>query len=119
MQNEENCIFCKIASKEIPEEALYESDRVIAFRDIHPITPVHILIIPKKHIGSIAKLSDEDKDLMGEMILAAKKIAENLGIAERGYKLLFRVGQDGGQTVPHIHMHLLGGAKLKESIGPE
>ena len=111
-----SCIFCKIANKEIPVELLYEDDLVVAFRDIKPIVPVHILIIPKEHIESIADLEDKHEILMGRMILAAKKLAEKAGIAEKGYKLLFRVGRDGGQEVPHIHLHLLGGGRLSENI---
>ncbi|MBU1102536.1 histidine triad nucleotide-binding protein [Patescibacteria group bacterium] len=112
------CIFCKIAKKEIPAELLYEDDLVAAFKDIKPIVPVHVLIIPKKHIESIADLQDKDEVLAGRMIMVAKKIAQNLNISEKGYKLLFRVGRDGGQEMPHIHLHLLGGARLSENIRP-
>jgi len=113
-----DCIFCKIIAKEIPAQIVYESENILAFPDIHPIAPVHILIIPKKHLESINDIADDDKELMGEMILAAKKISQDLSIAEKGYKLLFRVGDDGGQEVAHIHLHLLGGAKLTEDIHP-
>jgi histidine triad (HIT) family protein len=113
-----DCIFCKIIKKEIPAKIVYESENVLAFPDVNPITPVHILIIPKEHIESIADISDCDQELMGELILVAKKIAEDMGIAEKGYKLLFRVKGNGGQEVPHIHLHLLGGAKLYEDIHP-
>jgi len=91
---------------------------VVAFRDIHPIAPVHVLVIPKKHIESVTGISEEDEKLMGRMILAAKEIAEELKISEKGYKLLFRVGRHGGQEVGHIHLHLIGGARLKENIRP-
>lgn len=114
----EEDIFCKIIKGEIPAKKVYEDDLVFAFHDIHPIAPVHILIIPKKHIASINDLTEEDVEIMGGMIMAAKKIAGDLGIAEKGYKLLVRTGRDGGQEVPHIHMHLLGGARLREDIGP-
>ena len=113
-----DCIFCKIANKEIPTEFLYEDDLVAAFRDIHPIAPVHVLVIPKKHIGSITDLTEADEQLMGKLILAAKKIADDLKISKEGYKLLFRVGRHGGQEVEHIHLHLIGGAKLSENIRP-
>jgi len=113
------CIFCKIANKEIPAQLLYEDDLVVAFNDINPIAPVHALVIPKKHIESIADLQEGDESLVGRMIMVAKNLAEKLGTAEGGYKLLFRVREDGGQEVPHIHLHLLGGGPLKEIIGPK
>jgi histidine triad (HIT) family protein len=113
-----DCIFCKIADKQIPTEILYEDDLVIAFFDAHPIAPIHILIIPKEHIESIADLADKDEMLAGRMIMTAKNLAEKKGIAEKGYKLLFRVGRHGGQEVPHIHLHLIGGARLSEDIRP-
>lgn len=110
------CIFCKIIRKEIPAELLYEDDLVAAFRDIKPIVPEHILIVPKEHLESIADLTEEHEALAGRMIMAAKKIAAKLGIAASGYKLLFRVGPNGGQEVPHIHLHLLGGGRMSEGI---
>lgn len=114
------CVFCKIANKEIKTDILYENDDVLAFKDIHPLAPIHILIIPKKHIEGINFLGETEKDILlaGNMIIAAKKLAEKAGIGEKGYKLLFRVGREGGQEVPHIHLHLLGGARLSENIGP-
>jgi len=112
------CIFCEIAKKEITAEILYEDNDILAFKDIHPIAPVHIVIIPKRHIESVNELSDKDFFLAGKMIIVAKEIAEKTGIKARGYKLLFRVGRDGGQEVGHIHLHLLGGAKLAENIHP-
>jgi len=113
-----DCIFDKIIAGEIPSKKVYEDNFVFAFYDIHPIAPVHVLIIPKKHIESINDLEEGDVEIVGNMFLAAKKIAFDLGIAEKGYKLLVRTGRDGGQEVPHIHMHLLGGARLREDIGP-
>ncbi|MBU3924370.1 MAG: histidine triad nucleotide-binding protein [Patescibacteria group bacterium] len=114
------CIFCKIANKEIKAEILYESDDVLAFKDAHPLAPIHILIIPKKHIEGIDFLGEAEEDILlaGKMIIAAKKLADKAGIGKKGYKLLFRVGRDGGQEVGHIHLHLLGGAKLSEDIKP-
>ncbi|MDD3607389.1 MAG: histidine triad nucleotide-binding protein [Candidatus Moranbacteria bacterium] len=114
----EDCIFCKIVNKEIPAKILYEDEWVIAFPDIHPITPVHILIVPKKHIGSINDLTDneENEKIAGRLIMAAREIAFNQNIAENGYKLLIRTGKDGGQEIPHIHLHLLGGGRMKECI---
>lgn len=111
-----DCIFCKIVNKEVPTEFLFEDDLVVSFKDAQPIAPVHVLIIPKVHIESIAQLEDKDERLAGRMIMVAKKLAEEKGIAKKGYKLLFRVGRHGGQEVGHIHLHLLGGAKLAEGI---
>ena len=111
-----DCIFCKIANKEIPAEFLYEDELAVALKDIKPIVPVHILIIPKEHIVSIAELSDKHEALVGRLVMTAKKLAEKMDIAKKGYKLLFRVGRDGGQEVPHIHLHLLGGWKMSENI---
>lgn len=113
-----DCIFCKIARKEIPTKFLYEDDLVAAFRDIHPIAPVHVLVIPKKHIASVAEARQDDEQVMGRLIMAAKKVSEDLGISEKGYKLLVRVGEHGGQEVEHMHMHLIGGAELREAIEP-
>jgi histidine triad (HIT) family protein len=113
------CIFCKIINKEIPTEIVYEDKDILAFKDANPIAPVHILIIPKRHIETINDLEERDNKLAGKMILAARDIAKKLGIAEDGYKLLFRVGKNGGQEVGHIHLHLIGGAKLYEEIRPE
>lgn len=113
-----NCIFCKIVDKEIPAAFLYEDELVVAFFDKKPIAPVHILIIPKAHIESIADLSDKDEKIAGRMIIVAKNLAEKEGISENGYKLLFRVREYGGQEVAHLHLHLIGGARLSENIKP-
>ncbi len=112
------CIFCKISRKQIPANIVHEDEDVVAFRDAHPIAPVHILVIPKKHIASVADISEEDTMLMGKLIMTAKKIAEDLKISRDGYKLLFRVGEHGGQEVGHIHLHLIGGVQLAEDIRP-
>lgn len=111
-----DCIFCKIADKKIPAERLYEDDLVMAFKDVRPIVPVHILIIPKEHIESIADLKEQHEALVGRLVMVAKNLAEKLEIAGDGYKLLFRVRHNGGQEVPHIHLHLLGGGKMSENI---
>lgn len=112
------CVFCKIVNKEIKAEIFYEDADVVAFKDAHPLAPVHLLIIPKKHIEGINDLGDTEEDILlaGKMIIVAKKMAEKTGISKKGYKLLFRVGRDGGQEVPHIHLHLLGGARMSESF---
>ncbi len=114
----EDNVFLKIIRKEIPTEFRYEDDEVLAFDDIHPIAPVHVLVIPKKPIVSIETLDDGDAPIVGKMFLVARNIARDLKISEKGYKLLIRVGRDGGQEVPHLHLHLLGGARLREDIRP-
>ena len=115
-----DCIFCKIAKKEISSEILFEDDFVVAFPDLHPIAPVHILVIPKEHIESVNELTGDEKGerIAGRLVLAAKKIAQEKGIGEDGYKLLIRTGSHGGQEISHLHMHLLGGSKLSEDIHP-
>jgi len=110
------CIFCRIIKKEIPADIVYEDDEVLAIKDVHPIAPVHILIIPREHIETINDLTERNIKLAGKLILIAGKIARDLKISEGGYKLLFRVGKNGGQEVPHIHLHLIGGAMLHEEI---
>ena len=106
------CVFCKIINKELPAEIVYEDEKVIAFNDIKPIAPVHILIVPREHIGSVNELREEHKELMGHMVLAASKIAQQQGISKSGYRLIFNTGYDAGQTVDHIHLHLIGGKQL-------
>lgn len=101
-------IFCKIINKEIPSEFLYEDDTVIAIRDIAPSAPIHILIISKEHIEGAQFLEAKHQSLIGHMALVANKIAEDLGTKD-GYKLIFNCGKKGGQVVPHLHLHLLGG----------
>ena len=101
------CLFCKIAAGELPSETLYADSRVRAFRDLHPKAPVHILIVPKKHIASVADLAHGDAALVGEMIIAAKLVAAQEGLP--GYKLVVNVGREGGQVIDHLHLHLLGG----------
>jgi len=107
-----NCRFCKIANKETLAEIVYEDDKFIAFKDIHPKAPLHLLIIPKKHIPSVDHLESKDQRLMGELFLVAQKIARAEGVDKTGYRLIFNIGKDAGQTVDHLHLHLLGGKKL-------
>lgn len=106
------CIFCKIASGEIPASRTYEDEDVIAFRDLHPQAPTHILIIPRKHIATINDLENSDAALIGKLFLAAKKIAADHGFAEHGYRVVMNTNHDGGQTVFHLHLHLLAGRTL-------
>ncbi len=107
-----DCTFCKIASGEIPAKILYKDDDVFAFPDIKPITPVHILVLPVKHIPSLADISEEDAPLVGKMVMVANQIAREQGIAESGYRLSINSGADAGQLVQHLHMHLMGGRRL-------
>jgi histidine triad (HIT) family protein len=108
-----DCLFCKIAKKEIESSIIYEDERVIAFRDIKPAAKVHVLIIPKKHIEGLTSITPEDKDLIGHISLTANKIAEQEKIDESGFRLLVNSGADAGQIIGHLHFHLLGGEKLK------
>ena len=105
-------IFTKIINREIEANIIYEDNNLLAFEDINPQAPIHILIIPKKEIKTINDVEDSDKVLLGEMFLAAKKIAKKLTIDKKGYRLIVNCNGDGGQTVFHLHMHLLGGRKL-------
>jgi histidine triad (HIT) family protein len=107
-----DCVFCKIAKKTAPAEIVYEDEKIMAFKDIAPKAPVHILIIPKKHIMTVDHIELHDKELIGEMFLAAKNVARKVGVVDRGYRLIFNVGRDAGQTVDHLHLHLLGGREL-------
>lgn len=102
-----DCIFCKIVKGEIPTTKILENDNVIAFNDINPKAKVHILIVPKRHIESLKDLKQEDKGLIGELVLAAQKVAKDKKL--EGYKLVINVGREGGQLVDHLHLHLLGG----------
>jgi histidine triad (HIT) family protein len=115
----EECIFCEIIKNQTATRILYEDDSVAAFPDSNPLAPVHMLIIPKKHIASVTEVAPEDELLMGHLVLVAKKLAEELGISRNGYKLLIRAGSHGGQEVSHLHLHLIGGAPLLEDIRPQ
>lgn len=106
-----DCIFCKIAQNEIPSEKVYEDDRILCFKDLDPQAPVHVLIIPKKHISSLDDVREEDSELLGYIMLKVREIAAELGL-ENGYRLVNNCGEDGLQTVRHLHFHLLGRRKL-------
>ena len=111
------CIFCKIASGEIPSDIIYQDEEFIAFRDIQPQAPVHVLIIPREHISSLSGLTDTQALFTGRLILVAKHIAEKEGVAENGYRLVINCGAEGGQVVPHLHLHIIGGRKVSDGIG--
>ena len=108
---ENDCLFCKIINKEIPSDFIYENDRVVVFRDINPQAPVHLLIVPKKHIRSINDITGEDLGVISEMIIIARDMAKKESVAESGYKLFFNVEKGGGQIIFHLHLHLIGGWK--------
>lgn len=114
----EDCIFCKIVEGDVSTELHYASEDVVAFSDIAPIAPVHVLIVPRKHIASMNDIEQKHSNVIAEMFFAAKELAAEKKVAESGYKLLVRTGIDGGQEVPHIHLHLIGGATLSEDIHP-
>jgi len=107
-----DCLFCKIIAGEIPANRIYEDDEVIAFNDINPQAPTHALIIPRKHIATLNSADESDKSALGALSLAAAKIAEQQGFAQTGYRTVMNCNEDGGQTVYHIHLHLLGGKPL-------
>jgi histidine triad (HIT) family protein len=113
-----NCIFCKIIQGKVSSEFVYESDTVVAFNDVNPIAPVHVLIIPKKHIESMNDIDTDNNMVIADMFAVAVEIAKQKSIDSDGYKLLIRTGKNGGQEVPHIHLHLIGGALLHEDIHP-
>ena len=107
-----DCIFCRIAEGTIPAKKVHEDDDVVAFRDIDPRAPVHVLVIPKRHIPSVNALTTADAELVGRLFVTARGIAETEGVAGSGYRLVMNAGQDGGQSVDHIHLHVLGGRPL-------
>lgn len=107
-----DCVFCKIAGGDIPSDIIYEDEKVIAFNDQDPQAPIHFLVIPKKHIESLAKLDEEDKDLIGHIFMVIKKITQDLGL-ENGYRIVNNTGEDGGQTVKHMHFHVLAKRSLQ------
>ena len=111
-----DCIFCKIIKKEIPSSIVYEDNEILAFRDINPVAPVHILVIPKKHISSLIDLNKEDELLIGKIYTVINKIAEQEGIDNKGFRVIVNCGEDGGQEVKHLHFHILGGKKLGTKI---
>ena len=113
----DNCLFCKMVNKEIVPDIVYEDDKYLAFKDINPVAPVHILIIPKKHFDSIADISEKDISMIGEIHLLAAKLADEVGIKDGGFRLVTNCGKDSGQQVPHLHFHLIGGRFLGPIAG--
>ena len=111
------CLFCDIAAGKIPADIVYRDEDLLAFRDIHPLAPVHIIIIPKAHISSLAEVDERQEGLLGRLILVAVKLAQQEGVALKGYRLAINCGPEGGQLIPHLHLHLLGGRKLADQLG--
>ena len=111
------CIFCQIASGKIPSDIVYQDKEVIAFRDINPQAPVHILVIPKRHIPSLDQLKEKELSVITHMIAIANQLAKGEGVADKGYRLAINCGKEGGQLVPHLHLHLLGGRSLSGRLG--
>ena len=112
-----DCLFCKIIAREIPASIVYEDDRVLAFNDINPQAPVHVLVVPKRHIASLSDLADGDDQAVGEVVRRAAAIAHDKGVAAGGFRTVFNTNRDAGQTVFHIHVHLIGGQKMKHPMG--
>ena len=113
----EECIFCRIVAGEVPGDIVYQDEDFLAFRDILPRAPTHVLIIPKTHITSVVELTEEQQELAGRLIIIAKNLAEKEGIAKKGYRLVINCGPEGGQLVPHLHLHLIGGRRLDAKLG--
>ncbi len=112
----EDCIFCKIIKGEIPSEKVYEDEDILAFKDINPAAPIHVLIIPKKHIATLMDITPEDNELMTKIMNAVQKVAKIVGADEKGFRLIANCGPDSGQEVMHIHFHLLAGRKMGPKI---
>ncbi len=109
----DNCIFCKIINKEVPSKIVYEDERVLAFDDINPRAPIHVLLIPKEHFGTLNEIPEEKKDILSHLLLKARQVAQEKGIAKNGYRIVLNTERDSGQEVFHIHFHLLGGRQMK------
>ena len=112
-----DCLFCKIVKKEIPSETVYQDDFITIFKDINPVAPVHLLVVPNIHISAVSEAEQDQEALLGKLILGAKKAAEDAGIAESGYRLIINNGPDGNQVIHHIHLHVLGGGKMQHPMG--
>lgn len=112
----EDCIFCKISKGEIPSEKVYEDEEILAFKDINPAAPIHVLIIPKKHITNLMEVSDQDHQLMGKITVVMQKVAKQLGVDEKGFRIICNCGPDSGQEVMHLHFHLLAGRTMGPKI---
>jgi histidine triad (HIT) family protein len=112
-----DCIFCHIVSGKIPSDIVYQDEKVLAFRDINPQSPVHILIIPREHFTSLTDITDKEAPMIGHMVVVANQLARDEGISGTGYRLVINCGKQGGQLVPHLHMHVMGGRQLSGQLG--
>jgi histidine triad (HIT) family protein len=112
-----DCIFCKIISGNASGDIIYQDELVVAFHDIHPVAPIHILIVPRKHIASANEISQEDEKVLGRLFTAAAKIAEQEGISKSGYRLIVNTGPNAGQVIFHLHLHLIGGQRMRHPMG--
>jgi histidine triad (HIT) family protein len=112
-----DCIFCKIVKGEIPCSKIYEDDNILAFDDIQPMAPVHVILIPKKHMPTLLDIDAENSSISSDLILASQKVARIKGIAEKGFRIVINCNADGGQVVFHLHVHILGGKKLRDALG--
>ncbi len=111
-----DCIFCSIAGKKLPSNMVFEDEAMVVFHDIHPKAKLHLLVVPKRHIPSLVETAEEDAGLLGALLLRARLIAAELGISEGGYKVVINTGSDGGQIIPHLHLHLLGGEPVRSLV---
>ncbi|GAB4531409.1 MAG: histidine triad nucleotide-binding protein [Anaerolineales bacterium] len=111
------CIFCRIVSGQAPAEILFQDQDVTAFRDIHPVAPVHVLLVPNRHLTSVNDVTPADEAMLGHLFGVARQLADGLGVAAQGYRMIVNTGADGGQVVPHLHVHLIGGRRMRHPMG--
>ena len=111
------CIFCRIVAGEVQADILYQDEEVVAFRDAHPVAPTHVLVIPRKHIPSLAQFTEAETSVVVKMVVVATQLAKREGVSEKGYRLVINSGRQGGQFVPHLHMHVIGGRQLSNALG--
>ncbi|MBO9369042.1 MAG: histidine triad nucleotide-binding protein [Chloroflexi bacterium] len=112
-----SCIFCRIIQGEAPAQMVYQDELVSAFRDIRPVAPVHVLVVPNKHIAALSEVTEEDQAILGRMLLVARRVAEQEGIAQSGFRLIVNNGPDANQIVYHLHLHVIGGHRLRFPMG--
>jgi len=117
MENQPECVFCKIAHHEIPASVRFEDDEMIAFDDMNPSAPIHVLLIPKLHLASLVHTTIDHQELLGKLLYRCKLLADELNISDSGYRVIINTGEWGGQVVSHLHLHILGGAPLSEKMG--
>ncbi len=110
--SDQDCIFCRIVGGELPSSIVHEDDRALAFRDVNPQAPAHVLVVPRRHVQSVEHLTEEDQELAGHLFLVARNVAREEGLADGGYRVVANVGDQGGQTVDHLHLHVLGGRRM-------